>query len=231
MKKQEAVWAIELLDKDTFQQQIKWHIIYNLGNTAKETTTEDLLSAVTLVLRIHIIDAIQKTKERRIGKKEEASGTVNMKLALNGALTIDTLDGANIEIKEEVGAENIFIFGLNIAEVELLRAKGYDPMDLIKANPKIKRVVEALAGDEFCPEQPRAFRMLYDHLTVQGDYYLHLADSNSYIKTQTHAVEVFTDRRAWVRKSILNVAQMSKFSSDNPIAQYAKEIWNVHSSL
>jgi starch phosphorylase len=160
----------------------------------------------------------------------EASGTGNMKLSMNGALTIGTLDGANIEIRDAVGPENIFIFGHTVEELDQLHTNGYSPLSVMNADNRVKRVVEALAGDTLCPSQPDAFRVLYERLTSEGDQYAHLADFSSYIKAQEEAADIFQDRRTWVRKTILNVARMGKFSSDNTIAQYAKEIWNVRAN-
>ena len=157
----------------------------------------------------------------------EASGTSNMKFALNGALTIGTLDGANVEMLEEVGAENIYIFGHTTEEVRALRAAGYNPWDWCSRNIRIRRVVDALAGRVFCAGECGIFDPLYRALLEHGDHYLHIADFNSYIEAQELISQVFTDTSAWSAKAILNVARMGKFSSDRSVEEYAREIWGV----
>jgi starch phosphorylase len=157
----------------------------------------------------------------------EASGTGNMKLALNGALTIGTLDGANIEIGEEVGWENIFIFGLTTEEVARVHAQGYQPMDYFNANAELREVLDMIGSGFFSPSEPDRFKPIIDNLLHCGDKYLLLADYASYIACQAKVEEAYGDQTLWVKKSILNVANMGKFSSDRTIAQYAKEIWNV----
>lgn len=157
----------------------------------------------------------------------EASGTGNMKFALNGALTIGTLDGANVEIRQEVGEENIFIFGMEAHEVDDLKAKGYNPLDYYNANADLKNVIDMIATGLFCPEQPDLFRPITDSLLYQGDQYCLLADFASYIACQQKVAETYKDREKWTKMSILNVANMGKFSTDRTIKQYAEEIWNV----
>ena len=159
---------------------------------------------------------------------KEASGTGNMKFTLNGALTIGTLDGANIEIMEEVGKENIFIFGLTAKEVQQIRDDhGYRPWDYCNRDPEIKRVVDTLAGEFFSPGEPMLFQSVYDALMSEHDPYLHLADLRAYIDAQEKVETSFKDTEGWVRKAILNVARAGKFSSDRTIAEYAKDIWDV----
>ena len=157
----------------------------------------------------------------------EASGTGNMKLALNGALTIGTLDGANVEIGEEVGKENIFIFGLTTDEVDSLQAKGYQPWDYYNANAELREVLNMIGSGFFSPDQPDRFKPIIDNLLQRGDKYLLLADYASYIACQGEVETAYKNQTQWVKKAILNVANMGKFSSDRTIAQYAKEIWNV----
>jgi starch phosphorylase len=157
----------------------------------------------------------------------EASGTGNMKLALNGALTIGTLDGANVEILEEVGAENIFIFGLTADEVASLQAKGYQPWDYYNGNAELREVLDMIGSGFFSPGEPGLFKPIIDNLLHHGDPYLLLADYASYIECQGRVEAAYKDQNEWIKKSILNVANMGKFSSDRTIAQYAKEIWNV----
>ncbi len=157
----------------------------------------------------------------------EASGTSNMKFALNGALTIGTLDGANVEIMEEVGPDNIFIFGLTADKVLELRRSGYNPEQYYYTNPELKRVLDMIKNDYFNPYEPGIFEPVFNTLVRQGDYFCHLADYADYIRTQDRVAETFRDKDLWTRKSILNVARMGKFSSDNTIMQYARDIWNV----
>ncbi|HRU04150.1 MAG TPA: glycogen/starch/alpha-glucan phosphorylase [Candidatus Brocadiia bacterium] len=157
----------------------------------------------------------------------EASGTGNMKFGLNGALTMGTLDGANIEIRECVGEENIFIFGLTAEEVEKTRREGsYRPMEMLERHGWLRRVVEALKVGRFDGANPGQFAWLHEELT-QHDYYYHLADMPSYVEAQERASRAFLDRRRWARSAILNVARLGKFSSDRTIAEYARDIWGV----
>jgi starch phosphorylase len=157
----------------------------------------------------------------------EASGTGNMKLALNGALTMGTMDGANVEIHNEVGAENIFIFGLTTDGVAELRAKGYNPWLYYESNHELKQALDMIRDGFFSPEERERYRPVFDNLTSGGDHYLLLADYASYIEAQDQAGALYRDQAAWVRKAILNVAGMGKFSSDRTIGEYAKTIWNV----
>ena len=156
----------------------------------------------------------------------EASGTGNMKFALNGALTIGTMDGANIEILEEVGAENIFIFGLTAAEVAALRPH-YDPREYYRANPELARVLDMIRHDVFSGGTPGLFQSLVDTLLDGGDHFLLLADYAAYVECQERVARTFQDHEAWTRMSIENVAHMGKFSSDRTIRQYADEVWRV----
>ncbi|OGS91997.1 MAG: glycogen phosphorylase [Gallionellales bacterium GWA2_60_18] len=157
----------------------------------------------------------------------EASGTGNMKLSLNGALTIGTLDGANIEIMEEVGQENFFIFGLATHEVAALRSSGYNPWDYYHANGDLKWALDMIASGYFSPEQPNLFQPLTNNLTNGGDHYLLLADYASYIAAQERVEKLYRDPQQWTRCAILNVAGMGKFSSDRTIGEYARNIWDA----
>jgi starch phosphorylase len=157
----------------------------------------------------------------------EASGTGNMKLALNGALTIGTMDGANIEIHNEVGADNIFIFGLATDEVANLRASGYRPLDYYHGNSELSQVIDMLGNGYFSPEEPARFKPIVDNLLEHGDHYLLLADYGSYIEAQKAVELAYQDQEQWLRKAILNVANMGKFSSDRTILQYAQQIWHT----
>ena len=156
----------------------------------------------------------------------EASGTGNMKFAANGALTIGTMDGANIEILEEVGKENIFIFGLLAEEVVELKAKGYNPRKYYETNPSLKRVIDMIASNYFNPKEPGIFNDMINGL-MNVDYYCVFADYQAYIDTQDRVAKEFLDQEEWTKKSIYNVARIGKFSSDRAVSEYAKKIWNV----
>jgi starch phosphorylase len=156
----------------------------------------------------------------------EASGTGNMKLQLNGALTIGTLDGANVEIMEEVGKENIFIFGLTAQQVEQ-RRPGYNPREIYDRDEEVRRAIDLVEQDFFSMMEPGIFRPLTQSLLSQGDHYMLLADLRDYIQTQERVDAAYKDRSGWIRKAILNVARAGKFSSDRTIREYASEIWHV----
>ena len=157
----------------------------------------------------------------------EASGTGNMKFALNGALTIGTLDGANVEMLESVGADNIFIFGNTTPQVADIRSKGYQPRALYEANPMLQRALDAIRDGWFSPDEPARFQNIFDTLVNWGDHYLLLADYASYIEAQAKVDALYEDPNAWTRKAILNVAGMGPFSSDRTIAEYAHNIWKT----
>ncbi len=157
----------------------------------------------------------------------EASGTGNMKLSLNGALTIGTLDGANIEIMEEVGRDNIFIFGLTPEEVTGLKSSGYNPYSYCEKNHELREVLDMIGGGYFSPENTGLFKPIVDSILYQGDTYMVLADYESYINCQKRAGKLYADKHEWAKKSILNVANMGRFSSDRTIKEYAKEIWGI----
>jgi starch phosphorylase len=159
---------------------------------------------------------------------KEASGTSNMKFAMNGALTIGTLDGANIEIMEEVGRENIFIFGLTPEEVRRMRDEGsYHPRDYYHRFSSIRRSLDALNSDRFCPSEPDLFKWIYQAIMDYGDEYFHLADMPSYLEVQEQVGREYRDPAGWARKAILNVARIAKFSSDRTVTEYAREIWHI----
>ena len=155
----------------------------------------------------------------------EASGTGNMKFALNGALTIGTLDGANVEIKEEVGDENIFIFGLTVEQVEELRRQGYNPYLYYQSNHELKRALDQIRDGFFSPEQPGLFQPIIQALLEQGDYFMVLADYEAYVKKQEELEQVYKNQKEWTKKAIYNVARVGKFSSDRTIKDYNNEIW------
>ncbi len=157
----------------------------------------------------------------------EASGTGNMKLALNGALTIGTDDGANIEIRQNVGDENIFIFGLKTPEVLEVRKNGYQPTQYYEKSPALKAVLDAIANGKFSPEEPQRYRPLIDSLLSGGDHYLLLADYDSYLSAQSRVDDLYRRPGDWCKKAIANVAGMGVFSSDRTIGEYASQIWHV----
>ena len=157
----------------------------------------------------------------------EASGTGNMKFALNGALTIGTLDGANVELQVNVGADNIFIFGNTTAEVAAIRAAGYQPRAILSRKTELQRVLEAIRDGRFCPEEPTRYTAIYDVLVNWGDQYLLLADYSSYIAAQDRVDALYRTPDAWAKKALRNIAGMGPFSSDRTIAEYARDIWRV----
>ena len=158
----------------------------------------------------------------------EASGTGNMKFSLNGALTIGTLDGANIEIREEVGAENFFLFGHTNEQIEEIRRNNtYNPWDYYNRYPELKRILDALKGGFFDLDQPDLYQPIWDALLSFGDHYFHLADFHSYVETQSKVDDLYRDQSAWARMCILNIANMGKFSSDRTIKEYADDIWGL----
>jgi len=158
----------------------------------------------------------------------EASGTGNMKLAMNGALTLGTLDGANIEIMDTVGAENFYAFGLSPHGVSWRQRNGnYHPRELYNANPVLRRVMDSLASNRFCPEEQGLFRWIVDEILDRGDRYCHMADLPTYIEASIAAEKDYCQPSLWTRKAILNVARVGGFSSDRTIREYARDVWNM----
>ncbi|MDB5107293.1 MAG: glgP [Candidatus Binatus sp.] len=158
----------------------------------------------------------------------EASGTGNMKFAMNGALTVGTLDGANIEIQEAVGADNIFIFGLTAEQIEeLVGHRTYNPQHFYETDPRLRRVLDELTSDRFCPGEPGLFKWIRDMLLNRDEYFL-MADFGSYIDTQAEVVNQYQHPELWNKKAILNVARIGRFSSDRAVAEYARDIWHLH---
>lgn len=157
----------------------------------------------------------------------EASGTGNMKLAANGALTIGTLDGANIEIMERVGSDNIFIFGNTAEQVEQIKANNYQPREYYERIPELKQALDQIRDGFFSPDEPGRFRAIYDSLINYGDRYLVLADYESYMATQRQVDTLYRQTIRWDTKAIANVAGVGYFSADRAISEYARNIWNV----
>ncbi len=194
--------------------------------------TQDLLRLVFLpnyrVSAMEIICPGTELSEQISTAGKEASGTGNMKFMMNGALTIGTLDGANIEIREKAGAENFFLFGLDAGQVQKAR-QGYDPNKLIAEDKDIRRVMELLEGGRFSANEPGIFDILIAGLRNAQDQWLTMADMRSYIDAQQDVNDQYQDQTAWNRMSIINTASSGWFSSDRTISQYATEIWNVRS--
>jgi starch phosphorylase len=161
----------------------------------------------------------------------EASGTGNMKLALNGALTIGTLDGANIEIRDSVGEENIFIFGLTADQASSLRANGYRPREIVAANPELANTLEMIHSGAFSRGDSEYARMIVDRLTSDGEPFLVLADFAAYCAAQDRVDELYRTPEEWSRRAVLNTVGMGPFSSDRSVREYADKIWNIRSVI
>jgi starch phosphorylase len=173
----------------------------------------------------HIYPAADLSEQISTAGKE-ASGTGNMKFAMNGALTIGTLDGANIEIREEVSPENFFLFGLKADEVATLKAQGYNARDYYNANPDLKEVIDTIASGVFSPGEPDLFKPIVDSL-LNHDEYMLFADYQAYVDCQKEVSNTYQDQEKWTKMSILNALRMAKFSSDRTIQEYCDEIWKV----
>jgi starch phosphorylase len=156
----------------------------------------------------------------------EASGTSNMKFMMNGALTLGTRDGATIEMAEEVGEDNLFLFGLTADQVAATRGQ-YDPWWHYDHEPEIRAALDLIFSNHFSWYEQGAFEPLRDTLLTQGDFYLHLADLKSYLDADHRVTQLYADPDGWARKAILNVARSGKFSADRTIREYARDIWNV----
>ena len=158
---------------------------------------------------------------------KEASGTGNMKFALNGAMTIGTLDGANIEIRDHVGADNFFLFGLTVPEIERMREEGYIPRAWYQNDEELRGVIDLIDSGAFSSTDRDVFKPIVHNL-LDRDEYMHLADFRSYLNCQAQVEKAFRDRERWGRMSILNVARIGYFSSDRSIREYCKYIWDLH---
>ncbi|HUK65307.1 MAG TPA: glycogen/starch/alpha-glucan phosphorylase [Anaeromyxobacteraceae bacterium] len=216
-------------------QMAKWHI--KLINSVAEVVNHDidLRGRIAVVFlknyRVSLAERIfpaADVSEQISTAGKEASGTGNMKFAMNGAVTIGTLDGANVEIREEVGEENFFLFGLTVEQVRELKRRGYEPWELYRQNRELKAVIDALAGDTFSPGQPRLFQPIVDGLLNGGDPYLCLADFASYLQAHEEVSKTYLDQERFTRMAIQNMARMGKFSSDRTILEYARDIWRVN---
>lgn len=178
------------------------------------------------VQNAHIIYPAADLSEQISTAGKEASGTGNMKFMLNGALTIGTLDGANVEIREEAGADNFFLFGLTAEEVERIKREGYRPAGYVEGNAELRAVLELIGGGHFSRGDTEVFRPMVENLT-QSDPFLVLADYAAYVACQEQVSSAWQDEDQWTRMSILNTARGGKFSSDRAIGEYCEEIWNV----
>ncbi|MCX7112700.1 MAG: glycogen/starch/alpha-glucan phosphorylase [Proteobacteria bacterium] len=211
-------------------------LIIKLINDVADTINQDPLAAPKLKVwfapnynvsrAMELIPAVDLSEQISMAGTE-ASGTGNMKMTINGALTIGTLDGANIEILEEVGEENIFIFGKTAVEIQDLFQRGYNPWDYYYANAELRQVLDMIGNGYFSMEEPLRFRPLFDELLHNGDRYALLADYQSYVDVQQEVDTLYRNPEAWTRKAVLNVARSGYFSSDRTIGEYASRIWNV----
>jgi starch phosphorylase len=179
------------------------------------------------VSNAELIFAAADLSEQISTASKEASGTGNMKFMLNGALTIGTMDGANVEIVEEVGEENAFIFGMSAEEVmDYEKNGGYNPWDIYNMDQNVREVLMQLINGAYAPDDPDRFRPLYDSL-LQKDQYFILKDFESYAEAQRKVDEAYRNEKEWARKAMLNTACSGKFTSDRTIEQYAKELWHL----
>jgi len=208
-------------------------LITSIGDVInKDPRVRNLLKVVFLpnynVSQAEIIMPAADLSEQISTAGTEASGTGNMKFSLNGALTIGTLDGANIEIREEVGAENIFIFGMTAEEAEFERKNiSRTPEQICQHNAGIRNVIESIGNGSFSNGDRELFRPVVDSLMSMHDPYLLILDLEAYIACQNQVNDAFLDSTTWTRKAILNVARMGKFSTDRTIRQYSEEIWGI----
>jgi starch phosphorylase len=212
-------------------------LIIKLINSIAEVVNDDpqvrgilkvaFLPNFNVTLGEHIYPAADLSEQISMAGKE-ASGTGNMKFALNGALTIGTLDGANIEIRERVGAENFFLFGLTADQVIALKSDGYQPRQYYEGHPELKAAIDRIASGHFSHGDSGLFRPIVDSL-LNVDEYLVLADYPDYLECQDAVEHAYRDRKEWTRKSILNTARCGYFSSDRSIRDYCRDIWRVDS--
>lgn len=211
------------------------HIIHLINDVAavinNDPQVKDLLKVVfipnySVSLAQVIIPAADLSEQISLAGTE-ASGTSNMKFALNGALTIGTLDGANVEMLEHVGEDNIFIFGNTAEQVEALRRKGYNPREYYEKDKALYQVLTQIATGVFSPQEPGRYRDLVDSLINFGDHYQVLADYRSYVDCQKRVDELYRTPEEWTTRAMHNIANMGYFSSDRTIQEYADEIWHI----
>jgi starch phosphorylase len=200
------------------------------GVINQDPTVSDILKVVFLpdfnVKTSHRVYPAADLSEQISTAGKEASGTGNMKFAMNGALTIGTLDGANVEIREAVGPENFFLFGLTADEVEERKARGYSPRSVYDSNAELREALDLIGGGFFSNGDSELFRPLVESLLTRDDYML-LADYQAYVDCQQRVSDVYRDQNTWTRMSILNSARVGRFSSDRSIRDYCRDIWNV----
>jgi starch phosphorylase len=213
-------------------------LIIKLVNSVASVVNQD--PAVSELLKIvffpdfnvknahHVYPAADLSEQISTAGKE-ASGTGNMKFAMNGALTIGTLDGANVEIRDAVGHENFFLFGLTADEIPKLRASGYAPRSIYESNPELREAIDLIASGFFSNGDRELFRPLLDPL-LGWDEYMLFADYASYLECQERVSDAYRDEERWTRMSILNSARVGRFSSDRSIRQYCRDIWGVRPS-
>ena len=211
------------------------NIIYAINKIGDKINSDSRINGMLKVVFIpnynvssamNIIPAADLSEQISTAGKE-ASGTGNMKLALNGAVTIGTLDGANVEILEAVGPENIFIFGMTVEDVQKLKGSGYNPWDFYSRDPELKSILDWIVSDYFAPGNPNAFMPMRKSVLDWGDPFMVCADFAAYCAAQEKAGQAFLDKRRWAKMAILNTARIGKFSSDRTIREYATEIWRL----
>jgi glycogen phosphorylase len=210
--------------------------IIHLVNSVADVINRDKATAQRLALVFvpnysvslaEIIIPAAELSEQISTAGSEASGTSNMKMSLNGAVTIGTLDGANIEIREAVGAENFFLFGLDAAEVEAMKQRGHDPAEFYRSNGELRRAIDMIRDGYFSPNRRDLFRPVIDALLRPGEPFLVLADFAAYAACQQTVEDAYRDQDAWIRRSIMNTARIGRFSSDHTVRAYARDIWKV----
>jgi starch phosphorylase len=199
--------------------------VVNADPASRGKLRVEFLPNYSCTLAEHLIPAAD-VSEQISTAGYEASGTSNMKFMMNGALTVGTRDGANIEIAEEAGEENVFMFGLTTDQV--LNGRGwYNPVWHYENEPETRAALDLIFDNHFSPDEPGIFEPIRETLLTGGDYYMHLADLTGYVETQRMVMALYQDRDAWARKAVHNVARSGKFSSDRTIFEYARDVWKA----